>query len=264
MRYLGISFSSCRSCHTDPHHGAMTKPCGACHTTGGWSVLNRVAVDAGFDHATTGFVLKGSHATAACAACHDATVARRLKGIHIRYVAGTRTHTFPRPASAECMSCHDDAHDGVFTHRSDGGDCGACHRESAWAPTTFDIARHNRETRFPLRGAHVVVPCSSCHEKSASGLPKLDLRSVTCRSCHERSNPHGDQFAGRACSDCHTVSSFRIVAFDHSKTRFPLRGAHRKAPCSACHHTERTAGGRLMVRYRPLGTECRDCHGGAR
>ena len=263
VRYRGIAFASCGSCHKDPHHGAMRKECAACHSTGGWSLLDRSSLKGSFDHATTGFALKGRHATVACAACHDARTASGLEGIHIRFVRGTESHSFPRPQAAKCQACHEDAHEGAFVGRPDGGACDACHREDAWVPATFDAARHNRETRFPLKGAHVVVPCRSCHEKNGAKHPTFRLGSVTCRSCHEASSPHGSQFTGRACSDCHTVASFRIESFDHSKTRFPLQGAHRDAPCSACHHTERTKGGRLMVRYRPLGTECKDCHGGA-
>jgi hypothetical protein len=262
VRYRGIAYSSCGSCHQDPHHGAMKKECAACHSTGGWSLLDSSSLKGSFDHTTTGFALEGKHAVVACADCHDARTAGDLKGVHIRFVLGTETHSFPKPEASTCQACHVDVHGGVFARRKDRGTCDACHREDAWTPATFDVVRHDRETRFPLKGAHIVVPCESCHQEHGAGPPKFDLGSVTCRSCHEASNPHGDQFEGRACGDCHTVASFGIDAFDHSKTRFSLEGAHRDAPCSACHHTEHTAGGKLMVRYRPLGTECRDCHGG--
>jgi hypothetical protein len=64
---------------------------------------------------------------------------------------------------------------------------------------------------------------------------------------------------GRDCATCHGIDAFTIAAFDHSTTRYPLDGAHRDAPCAACHTTRADTQG--MVRYRPLGTECGDCHG---
>ena len=264
VRYRGVVFTSCKDCHEDAHHGGMTQACARCHTTDGWGVLDRSRVETSFDHATTGFILKGRHADIACASCHDAKLARSLKGVHLEFEPGTETHTFPSPRAATCTACHDDAHQGVFQARADSGACQACHRETGWVPATFDVSRHDGETDFPLEGAHVAVPCQSCHGKSGTGPPTFRLGAVTCRSCHEATSPHGDQFAKRACAECHDVRSFHIAAFDHSKTRFPLEGAHSTAPCSACHHTEPGKGGSLMVRYRPLGTECSDCHGGRR
>ena len=34
-RYTGIQFSSCTSCHNDPHKGEFKQGCESCHTTGG-------------------------------------------------------------------------------------------------------------------------------------------------------------------------------------------------------------------------------------
>lgn len=263
VRYRGLSFASCKGCHEDPHAGAMAKACSTCHTTAGWMTLDRSHLESTFDHATTGFSLDGKHGAVPCAACHDPRTVRSSKTVHIAFEPGTTAHTFPRPTSTACAACHVDAHQGVFTDRTDAGDCAACHRQAGWTPVTFDLERHNRETRFRLQGAHMAVPCASCHQKDGSGLPKLRLGEFSCRSCHAQSDPHGDQFAGRACSECHTVTSFHITDFDHSKTRFPLEGAHRGAPCASCHHTERSQNGRPMVRYRPLGRECSDCHGGS-
>jgi hypothetical protein len=225
-------------------------------------VLNRTRVEGAFAHATTGFPLNGRHVDIDCASCHDASAAGKLKGVHIAFEPGTEKHTFPKPRAATCATCHDDAHGQVFAARPDSGACTACHREAGWVPTTFDAVRHDRETTFPLEGAHVAVPCQSCHEKQGGAPPTFRLGKVTCGSCHADSSPHGDQFETRSCDTCHTESSFTIEHFDHAKTRFPLEGAHRSAPCAACHVPEQTRNGRRMVRYRPLGTECSDCHGG--
>ncbi len=262
VRYRPLRFATCDNCHEDPHHGTMKGRCSSCHNTGGWRNVNRARVAASFDHGTTGFALEGSHARAECSSCHDARAARRLKGVHIRFEKGTERNPFPRPESGKCTSCHEDPHAGVFASRPDSGDCEGCHGLVEWTPARFDASRHNRETSFELTGAHLTVACRDCHAAKPDGSPTFRLKASTCGSCHQETNPHGDQFKGRDCDACHTVETFRIARFDHDATRFPLRGAHARAMCSACHKKETDADGVTMVRYRPLGTECRDCHGG--
>ena len=41
------------------------------------------------------------------------------------------------------------------------------------------------------------------------------------------------------CTTCHQTSSFERIIFDHDKTKFPRRGKHASAPCSACRWTTR-------------------------
>ena len=132
----------------------------------------------------------------------------------------------------------------------------------SWLPARFDAERHDRETSFRLEGAHRVVACMSCHVEERE-VPTFRLEASTCLDCHTATSPHGEQFAGRSCDACHDTASFSIEVFDHDTTRFPLGGAHAAVPCASCHHSERTPAGEDVVVYRPLGTECRDCHGGA-
>lgn len=80
--------------------------------------------------------------------------------------------------------------------------------------------------------------------------------------CHAEDDPHGGQFAGEPCDACHTDRTFEIDGFDHSRARYQLDGAHRGLACAECHPGEPTAGGGQMTRYRPLKSECTDCHGG--
>jgi hypothetical protein len=88
----------------------------------------------------------------------------------------------------------------------------------------------------------------------------MRLENRTCAACHK--DPHGGQFAreGRTdCARCHGGSAWQLRRFDHSKTRFPLDGAHIRAACSACHRQESKKGQRI-VHYSPLDTACRSCH----
>ncbi len=53
------------------------------------------------------------------------------------------------------------------------------------------------------------------------------------------------------CEACHTPDGWSEVAFAHERTGFPLRGAHLRAGCKACHAESFT---------RALGRTCGSCH----
>ena len=36
VRYVGVAFAQCASCHRDPHHGAFAESCNACHNDVAW------------------------------------------------------------------------------------------------------------------------------------------------------------------------------------------------------------------------------------
>jgi hypothetical protein len=259
VRYAGVPFAQCTDCHTDPHKGVMKGTCASCHVTSGWKRLDRRWMEDRFDHGRTRFALNGAHARARCDDCHRPR-ARGDTAIRLRFVAGSETDAYPRPVVTGCMSCHTDAHRGTFDKTRGGAACDNCHVENDWHPTTYDFARHNRET-YLLDGGHITVPCLNCHTRPASGgSPRFRL-ARECAACHDKSDPHGGQFPGQPCTDCHLTNTFKIAVFDHAKTRYPLDGQHRSVPCASCHRQENTPHG-VVVRYRPLGTDCKSCHGG--
>ena len=268
VRYAGLAFERCNDCHDDPHHGVMRGTCASCHNTASWQRLDsRSQFEATFDHSRTRFALEGAHAKLKCAECHQP----RAPGdtlIRLRFAGAAAKGPYPPPAYANCLSCHLDAHHGLFARAPGGPACDNCHGQAAWEPTTYDIARHNRDTSYKLTGAHLTVPCAECHVRPSPGaMPVLEITKHACADCHQNGsaktkNPHGDQFAGRGCLDCHVTDTFKIAHFDHSKTRYPLDGAHIRVACAACHKTELTTHG-PMVRYRPLATTCVSCHGAA-
>lgn len=111
--------------------------------------------------------------------------------------------------------------------------CARCHDAAAWAPAS--AFRHDRDARWPLRGAHRDVACARCHpaqlgiRDGAVGGTALyrPVAHEACASCHE--DPHGGRL-GADCDQCHGETSWREVAtaaFDHSLTRYPLTGRHR-------------------------------------
>lgn len=192
--------SGCNDCHAedDPHKGSLGAQCADCHDERSWK-------DAPFDHDRTRFRLLGKHAALACLDCHaDRTFAN---------------------APSECDACHrkDDVHKGL-----NGPRCERCHTVTDWKRATFD---HDRDTDFALEGAHAKLECTACHE----GDPYRQRLPRECDGCHRGDDEHRGH-NGERCADCHTVTSWSHITFDHDRdTRYPLRGAHRPLACEKCH-----------------------------
>jgi hypothetical protein len=226
--------SACLSCHqsqfqsaANPNHvgGGFPTACESCHTVLGWR-------PAKFDHDQTGFQLTGAHGQTQCAKCH----------VGGRY-AGT---------PSDCYSCHQANYAGTTNpnHQASGfpTQCQNCHNTGAWRPANFD---HN-QTRFPLTGAHNRTDCAKCHPGGRyAGTPS------DCYSCHQQNyaattNPnHAAGGFPTQCQTCHNTSAWRPASVDHSRTRFPLTGAHARVDCARCH-----TGGR----YTGTPTDCYSCH----
>lgn len=284
-------FDRCERCHEDAHggqlaaapegaprsaaRGAATRTaCADCHTTAGYRPSTfRVS-----DHAALRFALAGTHAKAACRACHGVD-RDGLPPPAGKERAGRAGIVF-RISELECASCHADPHAGRFAAagaRPDPKGCLGCHGVDSFRPAAYDLERHAR-SRFPLEGAHRATPCGQCHRElrggaSRSSLIRAAARPLSlsfqierraCADCHD--NPHGAQFRGRkgggACESCHGLDSFRPASrFDHDRdASFQLRGAHANVACERCHKTPRDRAGARVVGYKGVSTRCEDCH----
>ncbi len=128
--------------------------------------------------------------------------------------------------------------------RLGGTACTACHAGENWRDVRFD----HRATGYDLRGRHLTVPCSGCHDvRDFSGAV------TACASCHQ--DPHrGD--AGAQCAQCHSESGWRFVnAQDaHARSRLPDLGVHAALRCDDCHR--RTGTQQFHGRVTP----CVGCH----
>lgn len=129
--------------------------------------------------------------------------------------------------------------------------CSACHTTDGWTPARQRMAFSHASTGFPLVGAHERAECAACH---------LGLRfdepggPAECASCHV--DVHQGRLSSQ-CEDCHQPESWRgererIMA--HSRTSFPLMGAHLRLDCEACHRDERAGA------YTGLDPACWSCH----
>jgi len=249
---LRVKHDRCADCHADAHKGQLARRadggrCESCHDVQGF-LPGRYSVE---DHQKTSYPLAGAHLAVPCDGCH-----RRDAQRVVRF----------RFASTRCLDCHKDPHRGELDKYGAKGGCAGCHRVESWRAVSFDHAT----TRFALKGAHAKAACGKCHEKLEAGTQRERRRMTglptTCTGCHK--DPHAAQFVDKAgpaaCERCHALESWKALVFDHDRdSRYALEGAHKKTPCSGCHRGE-TQGGVGVVRYKPLRTDCKDCHGGRR
>lgn len=125
--------------------------------------------------------------------------------------------------------------------------------------------------------------CKECHVRFDK-----DAQTKLCMDCHKEvaadflghKGFHG-RLDEKECRDCHTdhkgraanIAVLNLQTFDHSKTDFPLAGAHQrpeKVRCAGCHETRKkyrdaplTCNGchqKTDKHKGSLGTECANCH----
>jgi len=157
-----------------------------------------------------------------CLDCHEevAVDVVRKTGFHGRVVSS---------AKGECKGCHVD------------------HQGRQKVIVQLDTDRFDHQfTNFSLTGKHLKVSCGGCH---ATGEKHRGARGE-CVDCHKEDDRHGDSL-GADCVSCHTEESWGKTNFDHSTTRFTLRGKHEDVSCSTCHPGER---------YKDIGIQCQSCH----
>ncbi|MCB9557915.1 MAG: hypothetical protein H6707_17515 [Deltaproteobacteria bacterium] len=177
-----------------------------------------------------------------CLRCHSA-LAQRIaanKGSHARN-------------RSRCERCHSD-------HR------GLSFQMIVWpgGRAAFD----HRQTGYPLTGKHSKVRrCEACHqpkfqrEPRVTRWPQARRRRTSlglwnqCYSCHK--DIHQGKLGSR-CEQCHETSGFVPVRFfsEHDRTRFALRGAHRRVDCRKCH---RQRAGAWAFAGLAFG-KCSNCH----
>lgn len=252
--FAGLKFDKCRNCHEDYHRGEFAKrdlggACEECHTVQGY----RPAKFTVEQHQLTEYPLAGAHLAVPCEACHVVKSA----------AASANKHKFAFKTFS-CESCHGDPHKGSQKAIADVKTCEGCHNVESWQQVAFD---HNK-TKFPLIGKHAETSCKNCHsidpKKFDPAAMKFVLTNFACADCHK--DIHIGQFASTTstpatdCSKCHFSTRWSELRFDHNRdSAYKLEGAHAKVPCNNCHKKE-SIDSAQMVRYKPLGTDCKSCH----
>lgn len=256
----------CTGCHGEikrrvaagsGYHGRVVKraagdaDCTRCHTEHygrDFSIVKRD--DFGpdrFDHREAGFPLVGAHTRLACQKCHNPKMISAAERASIKVRDLTRTYL---GMGTQCVSCHLDFHKGQL-----GSDCVKCHSQTTWkASKDFD----HTLTKYPLTGLHARVDCAKCHKPGeAGGVRYKGLEFASCSNCHN--DPHRGAFqSSGTCASCHNVNGWKQVkmtssAFDHSLTKFPLKGRHGAVACLECH---KNSNFKQAVPH----VLCMDCH----
>ena len=135
-------------------------------------------------------------------------------------------------------------------------------RHEAVIPSLRPGARYS----YRVYSAHGLLAGASGTVDFSFRAPEADvLRFVAHQDSGYSSAPHlaVAPAGGRvSCERCHTTDGLKASRFDHSRdAAYTLDGAHARLACGACHRPE-TRGGVTFVRYEPLPTTCRGCHGG--
>jgi hypothetical protein len=242
VQFTGLSFAQCNACHTDTHKGKLGDNCSSCHTSEGWKIVNTV----NFDHSKTRYPLEGRHLAVDCGKCHGEGQAKQ--GLKF----------------SSCRDCHSDYHRGEFARRASKGNCEECHTVKGYVPAQFTMAQHD-QTRYPLRGSHLAVPCLACHKPAVergTAVLSFAYASTLCQACHK--DPHRGQVdklvAVDGCELCHAVETWNRVNYDHSKSNFPLEGGHTKVACNKCHADMASTSDLKAVRFTGIRTDCQSCH----
>lgn len=265
-KFKGLAHDTCDVCHVEAHEGQLadkrgrSPDCGTCH-------VEQAFMPAKYgpqEHAATRYPLEGAHQLVACVACHpssEATLKPRVphaaltevKRKGLQPLFSWALFDFDKPLD-RCESCHQDVHDAQFK----GQACARCHGETGWRTLTFD---HDRDSRYPLEGAHAKVACAKCHfAPTTRGTVLYKPMERGCESCHD--DVHVGQFERKGCDGCHTLTDWKTLRFRHEPpfTPFVLDGLHLKAKCEACHKPVQVSRSATVTKYKPLPKKCGGCH----
>jgi len=238
-----LNHTFCSDCHTDYHEKQFAKDglspdCAACHTVAGFE-SSSYSVE---QHALSSYPLTGSHVKTACIACHKKQEKWRFRQI------GT-----------QCADCHTDYHQKQFVKLGKSPDCAECHTVNSFKGSSYSLEKHALSS-FPLKGAHIATPCFVCHKKQE----KWSFRQIglQCADCHDDIHKPfliEKYYPASNCKACHLENRWPEVSFDHSKTAYPLEGAHKNQDCRACHF-KAGLDGKTHQQFKDLPQLCTYCH----
>ena len=263
-----VKHEQCQDCHEDIHSGQFSarqdpagrpaSDCASCHNDTKW----KPALYTREMHQASGFKLEAKHFKLECEKCHSADGK-----------APAGKETVYKLNKLVCFDCHPDVHAGEFRGEPYANHCEQCHTQDVFQPSTFNLTRHNR-TKFTLVNAHLALACSECHQAlpnanaAVPGARQYHFTEQSCTGCHM--DPHRikpESAASLTCETCHNNRQWReLRAFDHSKTKFALEGAHQSATCAGCHAPTLPPG--VLARNSPKRTvdfaatakQCFECH----
>ena len=179
------------------------------------------------------------------------------------------------PQRRLCLDCHKlvaadiQAKQGFHGKSKNVGqsECRVCHTDHTGRNAdivlldveTFD----HQNTDFDLKGPHLRIHCSGCHNPKLIKAEVLNKQQVEnwelrkhrnapglCIDCHKKDEPHQGRL-GEKCQDCHQSEQWTKNNFKHKNDKFELKGAHQKVACSLCHPNQR---------WSKIPKDCYSCH----
>ncbi len=155
------------------------------------------------------------------------------------------------------------------------------HDDALAAETKRNVRFDHVKTGFPLTGAHVTLPCETCHVQGTfKGTPK------NCETCHTpgsriqgaTAKPSNHIPTTQPCSQCHSsTASWKVARFTHvgvtprqcgqchnnsTAPGKPARHPVTNQPCDACHRTTTwMSAGFTHMDVKPGA--CATCHNGS-
>jgi hypothetical protein len=141
-------------------------------------------------------------------------------------------------------------------------------RETAWSPIVYPLQR------LPLTFSHAkhlarATPCAACHPEAATSRSAVDNLLPTeaaCRACHPIDRAQSELVVQGAppvaCRACHPDYKPGAPVARTYLTPPPLKfshGAHRTAPCAACHGDLRAVA-LATTQQLPTMATCLRCH----
>jgi len=189
----------------------------------------------------------------------------------------TKCHTLGAKISNDkCLACHTEIkvrvdqkkgyHSSSQVYKKSCTICHSDHHGRQYQIIRFDKSKFDHKTTgYTLEGKHASAECSDCHKSENITDPSVKKKKSTylglnreCLSCHE---DYHQKTLSANCSSCHNYNSFKPAAkFDHSKTKFILKGKHQDVTCEKCHE-KTTLNGKEFQKFKGLKFKgCVDCH----
>ncbi len=235
QQFANVAHNNCTNCHTDVHENRFGNDCVKCHNLNSFKVVKSIN---SFDHSQTDYPLKGAHIALDCKKCHLKSYTTELK------------HNY-------CSDCHKDYHEGQF-NSIQKSDCSDCHSNIKFTPANYSIQQHNK-TKFKLEGSHIAMPCFECHKKNDKW--NFRIGGEKCTDCH--TNTHEGYMDRKYrldadCKNCHSITNWAQISFNHDETEFSLEGRHTELKCRDCHFKE--INGIQKQQFKWNTNTCENCH----
>jgi len=176
----------------------------------------------------------------------------------------------------KCLDCHDHLknrldngqgyHNSAEVKKKSCAECHSDHHGLTFEMIRFDENKFDHElTGYKLIGAHQTVDCRDCHK--ADYIKNTEIKEIQntflglgddCLSCHD---DYHQNTLDQDCLSCHNMKEFDSAPkFDHEKTNFTLRGAHKNTDCADCHDVFEKNDREFQNFSNVAHNNCSDCH----